>query len=111
MLRTTSAEWTPCPIASGLDCRQSVGKHHGEDVDHLPIAVVGAGQLAPHALHGGWQHAVLEGRAITQGAGLAGEHRHVVPRIVDGLAARVFADDPAVLADDDTLRIGLECRA
>src|SRR5260370_1359956 len=37
----------------GLDRRQPVGEHRGEDVDHLPIAVVGAGELAPHALHRG----------------------------------------------------------
>src|ERR1700688_2735698 len=36
--------------ASGLDRRQPVGEHRGEDVDHLPIAVVDTGELAPHAL-------------------------------------------------------------
>jgi hypothetical protein len=40
-----------CLCAGGLDRRQPVGEHSSEDVDHLPIAVVGAGELAPHALH------------------------------------------------------------
>ena len=73
--------------AGSLDCRQPVGEHRGEDVDHLPIAVVGAGELAPHALHRGRQHPVLEGSAVAQGARLAGEHRHVVPWVVDCVAA------------------------
>ena len=72
--------------AGRLDRRQPVGEHRGEDVDHLPIAVIGAGELAPDALHRGRQHPVLEGRAVAQGAGLAGEHRHVMPGVVDRLA-------------------------
>ena len=69
-------EWTPCDRfgAGGLDRRQPVGEHRAEDVDHLPIAVVGAGELAPNALHRGRQHPVLERRAIAQGAGLTSEH-------------------------------------
>ena len=34
--------------ASGFDRRQSIGEHGGENVDHLTIAVVGTGELAPH---------------------------------------------------------------
>jgi hypothetical protein len=98
--------------AGGLDRRQPVGQHRGEDIDHLPIAIVGAGELAPHALHGGRQHPVLERRAIAQRAWLAGQHRHVVPRVVDRLAAvkgaAMLADDPAVLADHDTIGIGVD---
>ena len=44
-------------------------------------------QPAPHPLHGRRQHPVLERRAVAQRAGLAGQHRHVVPGIVDRLAA------------------------
>ena len=73
--------------AGRFDRRQPVGEHRGEDIDHLPIAVVGAGELAPHTLHRGWQHPVLEGCTVAQGAGLAGEHRHVMPGVVDRLAA------------------------
>ena len=42
----TSAEWTPSRQrlgAGGLDRRQAVGQHRAEDLDHLPVAVVGAG--------------------------------------------------------------------
>jgi hypothetical protein len=68
--------------AGGLDRQQPVGEHRGEDVDHLPIAIVGAGELAPHALHCRRQHPVLEGCAVAQGAGLAGEYRHTpIPRL------------------------------
>ena len=55
---------------SRLDRRQPVGEHRGEDVDHLPIAIVGVGELAPHALHRRRQHPVFEGRTVTQGASL-----------------------------------------
>jgi hypothetical protein len=51
MLRTTSAEWTPWAIASAQAAStvgQAVGQNSIEDVDHLPIAIVGAGELAPH---------------------------------------------------------------
>ena len=92
----TSAEWTPSRErlgAGGLDRRQPVGQHRGEDVDHLPIAVVGAGELAPHPLQRGRQHPVLERRAVAQGAGLAGQHRHVMPGIVDRLAAAEASGD------------------
>ena len=34
--------------AGGLNCWQTVGQHRVEDVDHLPIAVIGAGKLSPH---------------------------------------------------------------
>ena len=54
----------------GLDCWQPVGEHRGEDVDHLPIAVIGTGELAPHALHRRRQYPVLEGCAVAQGTGL-----------------------------------------
>ena len=34
--------------AGGLDRRQSVGEHRGEKFDELPVAVVGAGELAEY---------------------------------------------------------------
>ena len=86
-----------CFRTSCLDRRQSVGEHRGEDVDHLTIAIVDAGEFAPDAFHGGRQHPVLEGRTVAQGAGLAGEHWHVMPRVVDRVAAAersgMFGDD------------------
>jgi hypothetical protein len=47
-----------------LDRRQSVSEHRGEDVDHLPIAVVGVDEFTPHALYRRRQHPVLKGRAV-----------------------------------------------
>ena len=49
----------------GLHRRQSVGEHRGEDGDHLTVAVIGAGELAAHALQRRRQHPVLERSAIT----------------------------------------------
>ena len=97
--------------AGRLDRRQPIGKHRGEEVDHLSIAVVSVGELAPHPFHRGWQNPVLEWRTVAQSAGLACKHRHVVPGIVDRLpaaeGASMFSDYPAVLADDDAIGIGL----
>ena len=73
--------------AGGFDRRQTVSQHRIEDVDHLSIAVVGAGEPAPDPFDRGRQHPVLEGCAVTQGPGFAREHRHVVPGIVGRLAA------------------------
>ena len=39
---------------SGLDCLQTIGEHRGEDADHLAVAIIGAGELAPNAFYGGW---------------------------------------------------------
>ena len=58
---------------------QTVSQHRVEDVDHLPIVIVGAGKLAPDPLDRGRQHPVFEGRTVAQGAGFAGEHRHIMP--------------------------------
>ena len=58
-------------------------------------------------LQAGRQHPVFERRAVTQGAGLSSEHWDVMPGIIDRLVAaktaRMFADNGAVLADDNAL--------
>src|SRR3984893_126072 len=45
--------------ARGFDRPQPVDEYRGEDCDHLPIAIVGTGELAPYALHRCRQHPVL----------------------------------------------------
>lgn len=97
--------------AGGFNRRQPVDQHRIEDVDHLPIAVSDAGELAPHPLHRGRQHPVFERRTVAQGTRLAGQHRHIMPGTVAGLAAaeatRMLGHDAAVLADDDAVGIGM----
>jgi len=39
--------------AGCLDRGQPIAQYRGEDIDHLAVAIVGAGKLAPHALQGG----------------------------------------------------------
>src|SRR3954466_13458281 len=55
---------------------------------------------------------VLERGAVAQGAGLPGEHRHVMPGIIDCLAAAeaaaMLADDCALLADHNAIDISLD---
>jgi hypothetical protein len=65
-----------------FDSRQTIGQHRVEDVDHLPIAIVGAGELASDPLDRGGQHPVLEGRTVAQGTGFASQHWHIMPGIV-----------------------------
>lgn len=67
--------------------RQSIGLHGCQDVHHLPIAIVGELELATYLLHRCRQHPFLEGRAVAQGAWLARQHRHIVPGVVNRLAA------------------------
>ena len=95
--------------ACDFDRGQSVDEHRGKNVDHLPIAVMGASELAPHTFHRGRQHPIFEGSAVAQGAGLAGEYGHVMPGVEHRLAtperARMLGDDPTVLTDHDAVGI------
>ena len=98
--------------AGGLDRRQAVAQHGGEDLDHLPVAVAAPPSLRRTRSSARRQHPVLERRAVAQRAGLAGQHRHVVPGIEDGLVAAegagMLADDPPVLAQLDPIGIGAD---
>jgi hypothetical protein len=72
--------------AGSLDGGQTIGQNSRENSDHLAVTIVGIGELAPDPRQACRQDPVLERGAIAQRAGLAGEHRHIVPRIVDRLA-------------------------
>jgi len=54
----------------GFHRGQTVSQHRVEDVDHLPIAVIGAGEPAPNPLACGRQHPVLEGAPLCKAPGL-----------------------------------------
>ena len=73
--------------ASRLDCRQSVGEHRGEDFDHLPVAVVGAGELARTRSSAAGNTQSLNGAPLRRAPGLRA-NGHIVPGIVDGLPGR-----------------------
>src|SRR5947199_3533033 len=96
---------------SRLDGRQTVSQNCVEDVDHLPIAIV-AGELAPDPLDRGRQHPVLEWSAVAQGARLTSQHRHIMPGVVDGIAASegswMLGNDSPVLTDHAAVGIGLD---
>src|SRR5271165_4718843 len=80
--------------------------------DHLPVAVVRTGKLAPHSIERRRQHPVLEWRAVAQSARLARQNRHVMPGIVDRLAAPItawmFRHHAPVLADDYAIGVGMD---
>ena len=73
--------------AGRLDRLKSVIADAAQDLNHLPIAVIAALQLAPDCGHGRWQHPVLERRPVPQGSGFACQNRHIMPWVIDGLAA------------------------
>src|SRR5579871_6339215 len=97
--------------AGRLDRGQTVGQHCVENVDHLPIAIVGANEFAPYTLNRCWQHPILEGSTVAQGTGFASQHRHVMPGIVGRLAAAkrasMLGDDTSVLADHDAIGVSV----
>ena len=90
---------------------QSVRQDAGQNGDHLAIAIIAPGQLAPHPLEGRRQDPLLEWRPIAQRAGFARQNRHVMPGIVNRLAAAIaagmLADDAPVLANDDAISVSL----
>src|ERR1700745_2199951 len=49
-----------------LDRTEAIGQYRTEDVDHLPITVIGGSELATNALECAGQQPVLEGRAVAQ---------------------------------------------
>jgi len=101
-----------CFGASYLYGSETVSQHRRQNLDHLAIAVIRAPQLASNTLQAGRQRPILERGAVAQCAGLLGEHRHVMPGIVDCLAAAeaatMLTDDRPVLADHDAIGTGLD---
>jgi hypothetical protein len=95
----------------GLDRGQAIGQHRRQNLDHLAVTIIRALQTAPQPLQPGRQRPVLERRAVSERAGLSGQHRHVMPRVVDRLAAAeaaaMLADDHPVLADHDVVGVSL----
>jgi hypothetical protein len=98
--------------AGRFDFGHAVGQHGGENLDHLPVAIIGARKPATNPLQGAGQNPVLERRPIAQSARLSRQHGHVVPGIINRLAAAkaatMFADDPPVLADHDAIGVGVD---
>ena len=98
--------------ASGLDGWQTIAQYRGEDLDHLPVAIIAPAKLLPDPGQAGRQNPVLERCAVTKRTGLAGEHRPIVPGIVDCLTATegsvVLGNDLAILADLNAIGIGAD---
>ena len=85
---------------SGFNGVQSIDEHGAEDLDHLPVAARLSFQLAPHTVQGRWQIPLLERRPVAQCAGLAGQNRDVMERVVDRL---VTAKGPIMAGDNLTI--------
>ena len=56
--------------AGCFDGRQAVGQNRVEDVDHLPIAIVGTGELAPYTFDRSRKHQSLKGAPLRKAPGL-----------------------------------------
>jgi hypothetical protein len=76
----------------------STGDEHGaEDFEHPSVSTRLSFELALDPAHGRRQIPVLERRPVAQGAGLAGQNRDVMERVVDGL----IATEGAIMAGHD----------
>src|SRR5262249_58143757 len=53
----------------GLNGQQSIGQHRVEDVDHLAIAIIGVGKLAPYSIAAGKTQS-LKGAPLRRAPGL-----------------------------------------
>lgn len=111
---TLHATLTSPPAPSWpISAMSSWSAEHGTGKSHLAIAI--ARPLIRNGARGRFFNVVdlvnrLERRAVAQSARLAGQHRHVVPGIVDDLVATepagMLAHDYAVLADNDPVSTG-----
>jgi hypothetical protein len=99
-------------LAGRLDRRQPVAEHRCQDAHHLAVAIGRARQLAANTIKAGGQHPVLERRTIAQGAGLAGQYRHVMPGVEDRLVAAeasgMLANRTPVLTQLNPIGIGAD---
>ncbi len=97
--------------AGGFHRGQTVLDDGGQNLDHLSIAIIAAGELAPHALDRSRQHPVLERRAF-RSARASRENWHIMPGIEDRRAApegpSMFGDHPPFLAEDDAVGVGVD---
>ncbi len=68
-----SYEWTPSDIAGAqadFNRRQSIGDYGCKDRDHLAIAIVRPGELAPYPFQSGRQDPILERVPLRSAPGL-----------------------------------------
>jgi hypothetical protein len=112
---TTSAEWTPSDSA----WRQAASTAGSPSLSTAAriFTICRSPSSDPASLRRTRSNAVgstqsLNGRAVAQSARLARQNRHVVPGIINRLAATkaapMFADDPPVLADHDAIGVGVD---
>src|SRR6201987_4287629 len=87
MLSTTSAEWTP-PARASAQAASTAGRPSLSTADRI-LTIWRSPSSEPLSRRRRMlqQYPVFERRAVTQGAGLSGEHRDVMPGIVGGLVA------------------------
>lgn len=87
-----------------------IRQHGAQDLDHLPVTAGLTFQLAPHTADRDWQLPFLEGGAVAQGTGLAGQDGDVMQGIEDRPVPPerpcVAADNPAILPAFQPVGIG-----
>ena len=93
-----------------VDCVQAIDQHCRQHANKPSVGFVAAAELAPQSGQGRRQRPVQERRAVAQSAGLAGQHRQVMPGIIDrpppAEAAGVFGHHLAGAAHDDAVGVG-----
>ena len=113
--------------AGGLHRDQPIVPDAGQDLNHLPIAIITALQPAPDRGHRRWKNPVLKRGTIAQSARFTRQNRHIVPGIIDsraptkgadmlsddlhdelpGVPPSMLSDDHSILPDNDPIGIGM----
>jgi hypothetical protein len=92
-------------LAGGLYGGDTVARHASENGDHLPIGVIGGLKPLANPLHRRRQNPFAKRCAIAKSAGFTGQDRHIMPGIIDCLAAAeaaaILGDGRTVLLDDN----------
>src|SRR3546814_20151750 len=111
------SDWSSDVCSS--DLIEAIDRSCSQNLDHLPVAIIAALQLAAKTFQRWWQGQLLERRPVPQRPRLLRQNRHVMPGIIDGLlataAAIVLGNDIVALTDDDAVgrseerRVGKEC--
>lgn len=73
-----------CLADGRFDRLQTIGQHGRQHTDEPAVGIVAIAKLAAQARQRRRQIPVLEGRAVPQRSGLAGQYRQIMPGVIEG---------------------------
>src|SRR3546814_4755127 len=78
------SDWSSDVCSSDL---QAIAQHGRQHTHEPAVGIVAIAKLAAQARQRRRQIPVLEGRTVPQRSGLAGQHRQIMPRVIDRAVA------------------------